>query len=133
MTNLKNTALKNVEFVTCKLLGVKFNECEPFLFSVSFNDCNLNLSSFFNLVIKETDFDNCKLHGVDFTEADLTSSRFNKCDLKNALFDQTTLEKVDFSTSRNFSIDPDINRIKNAKFSIPEVIGLLEKYQIKIV
>jgi fluoroquinolone resistance protein len=57
---------------------------------------------------------------------------FDNCDLKNAAFDQTILEKADFRTAFNYSIDPDNNKIKKAKFSISGLTGLLEKYNIEI-
>ncbi len=69
---------------------------------------------------------------TDFAEADLTSSMFDKCNLERATFDQTILEKADFRTSYNYSIDPEINRVKKARFSILGVAGLLEKYDIEI-
>jgi hypothetical protein len=35
-------------------------------------------------------------------------------------------------TSFNYSINPELNRIKKAKFSMPAVVGLLDKYDIEI-
>jgi hypothetical protein len=52
--------------------------------------------------------------------------------MERATFDQTILEKVDFRTSYHYSIDPEVNRIKKAKFSILGVAGLLGKYDIEI-
>jgi uncharacterized protein YjbI with pentapeptide repeats len=72
------------------------------------------------------------LHETDFTECDLTGSTFDICDLTGATFDNTNLEKTSFSTAFNYSIDPEINRIKKAKFSVPGVLGLLNKYDIVI-
>jgi fluoroquinolone resistance protein len=42
------------------------------------------------------------------------------------------LEKADLRTAYNYSIDPSINKIKKAKFSLPGVVGLLSKYDIEI-
>jgi uncharacterized protein YjbI with pentapeptide repeats len=72
------------------------------------------------------------LKEVDFSECDLTESIFENCDLNSANFDQTILEKADLRTAYNYSIDPEINRIKKAKFSIQSISGLLIKYDIKI-
>jgi len=69
---------------------------------------------------------------VDFTECDLTGSIFENCDLTNATFDNTIIEKVDFRTAFNYSINPELNRIKKAKFSIQGISGLLSKYDIDI-
>ena len=131
-TLTKNTAFQEVIFLNCKIVGLKFNSCSHFLLSFSFKNCQLNLSSFYQLKIKTTQFNDCSLQEVDFTEADLTSSVFNNCDLNRAIFDQTNLEKVDFRTATNYDIDPENNQIKNAQFSRGDLIGLLKKYRIKI-
>jgi len=52
--------------------------------------------------------------------------------LAGSIFDNSVLEKTDFTTASNYSIDPEINRIKKAKFSLPAVVGLLNKYDIVI-
>ena len=70
---------------------------------------------------------------MDFTEADLNNASFDNCDLIGAKFEKTNLEKADLSTSFNYSIDPELNRIKKAKFSIDGIAGLLDKYDIEIV
>ena len=46
--------------------------------------------------------------------------------------DQTILEKADFRTAKNYSIDPEQNRLKKAKFSLSGVVGLLRKYDIVV-
>jgi uncharacterized protein YjbI with pentapeptide repeats len=77
-------------------------------------------------------FRNTQLHETDFTECDLTSSVFDSCDLAGATFDNSILEKADFSSAFNFSINPELNRIKKAKFALSGVLGLLNKYDIVI-
>ena len=47
-------------------------------------------------------------------------------------FAGTILEKVDFRTAFNYSIDLERNRIKKARFSAKGVVGLLDKYDIDI-
>ena len=69
---------------------------------------------------------------VDFTEADLTEVVFDYCDLSGAIFDNTLLEKADFRTAYHYTINPEINKIKKAKFSIAGIAGLLRKYDIEI-
>ncbi len=92
----------------------------------------LNNSSFYKTKIKNTSFKNTQLQEADFTECDLTNSLFDNCDLARTTFDATIIEKADFRTSYNYSIDPEINRIKKAKFSIPGISGLLDKYDLEI-
>jgi hypothetical protein len=51
---------------------------------------------------------------------------------KTSIFENTLLEKADLRTAFNYSIDPEMNRVKKAKFSIAGVTGLLDKYDIEI-
>ena len=131
-SKLVNTSFREVNFVKCKLLGLHFDDCNPFLIAFSFNSCYLNFASFYNLKLKKTIFNNCKLEEVDFSEADISLGSFRECELFNATFDRTGLEGADFRTARNFAIDPEKNRIKKAKFSRDSLSGLLGKYQLKI-
>lgn len=132
LAKMKNTVLNDVKFLNCKLLGLQFNECNNFLLSVYFENCQLKLSLFYKLKLKKTKFKNCNLQEVDFSEADLTSSIFENCDLQRATFNNTNIEKVDFRSSYNYSIDPEINRMKKARFSRMGIAGLLDKYNIEI-
>ncbi|MGG7552402.1 pentapeptide repeat-containing protein [Chryseobacterium arthrosphaerae] len=77
-------------------------------------------------------FINSKLIEVDFTECDLSHAVISNCDLSGATFDHSNLEKADLRTSVNYSIDPALNRLKKAKFSLSEVYGLLYKFDIEI-
>lgn len=132
MAKLSNTAFRTVKFKACKLLGLHFEDCNKFLLSMEYEGCLLNLSSFYKLPLKNTLFKDCSLHEVDFTESVLTSSKIINCDLAGAIFENTILEKADFRSSFNFSIDPERNRIQKAKFSLTEITGLLDKYNIEI-
>ena len=72
------------------------------------------------------------LQDADFTESDLSSSVFENCDLAGALFENSILEKADFRTSINYTIDPEKNIMKKARFSLSGLPGLLAKYNIDI-
>ena len=133
MAKLQDTSLKDVKFINCKLQGVDFQYCNPFLFSVGFDDSILKLTSFYKLNLKKTKFKNCNIQEADFAEANLSQALFDNCDLSAAIFENTNLEKADFSTSFNYSFDAELNNIKKAKFSVPEVVGLLSKYDIKVI
>ena len=132
LTRVKNTAFQDVNFVDCKVLGIKFNECNDFLLTLNFKKCLLNLSSFYQLKLIGIIFDNCKLIEVDFSESNLTKAIFENCDLSDTMFDSTILVNSDFRTASNFTLDPDKNKLKNAKFSRNNIHGLLTKHQIII-
>lgn len=129
---LSKTALQDVKFNHCKMLGLRIDTCLDFGLSFSFDNCQLNHSSFYGTNIKKTNFLNSQLKEVDFTTCDLTCAIFDNCELNGTVFENTILEKADFRTSYNYSINPELNRIKKAKFSILGVAGLLDKYDIVI-
>ena len=132
LAKLSKTVFRDVRFVSCKMLGLLFYHCSEFGLSFGFDHCNLGHSSFYKTKIKKTVFKNSQLEEVDFTDCDLASSSFDHCNLAQARFENTILEKADFRTSYNYSIDPEINKIKKAKFSLNHVTGLLHKYDIEI-
>lgn len=132
MVKIIKTVFRDVAFKDCKMLGLHFVTCNELGLAFSFENCILSHSTFYKMKIKKTTFKHSLLHEVDFTECDLTDSLFYSCDLTRATFDGTIIEKADFRTSFNFSIDPEINKIKKAKFSLTEIAGLLEKYNLTI-
>lgn len=129
---IHNASLRDVTFTDCKILGVDFEHCNQLVFKAHFENCRLDFSSFFGFKMKKTMFVNCSLKEADFTQANLTGSVFDACDLGRAIFHNTVAEKVDFRTSFNFSIDPEINRIRKSKFSVYGLKGLLDKYELSI-
>jgi uncharacterized protein YjbI with pentapeptide repeats len=62
----------------------------------------------------------------------MAGATLQHCDLDRAIFGNTVLEGADLSTAYNYSIDPDINRLKKARFAAQGLAGLLGKYQIII-
>jgi len=119
-------------FTGCKLIGLNFEKSDDFMMSMSFYNCQLNFSSFYQISLKNTTFDSCNLEKVDFTATNLTGTVFHQCDFKNALIENTILDKADLRSSVNYNIDPEKNSIKKARFSMRGVVGLLNKYDIKI-
>jgi uncharacterized protein YjbI with pentapeptide repeats len=129
---LQNTGLKNIKFIGCKLMGLDFSGCNNFLFSMSFQDCILDYSTFLQKKMKKTHFIDCSLQDVDFSNVDLTMALFKNCDLMNTTFAGTILEKADFRTAKNYSLDPGENKMKQAKFSHLQLAGLLDKFDLDI-
>ena len=132
MMKLNNTSVREVEFINCKVVGVDFSVCNPFLFSMRCSNSHLDYSVFYALKMKNTIFNDCSLKEVDFTECDMQGSQFINCNMENSSFERTNLMKCDFTTSYNFNIDPESNKIKKAKFSINGLQGLLMKYNLDI-
>lgn len=132
LVKLGKTVFRDVAFKDCKMLGLHFEDCSGNDLSVKFEQCILNQSSFYQCKLIKTVFKNCRLQETDFTEADISASVFELCDFLGALFEHTTLEKADMRSSFNYVIDPEMNKIKKARFSLSAITGLLSKYNIEI-
>lgn len=133
MVKFNATSLKNVEFENCKMMGIAFEYCEDFLFEVKFDDCVLDFSSFANKKMQKTKFIKCSMQDVNFAGTHLLKAVFDDVNLNGASFDRTNLSEADLSKAYNFSIDPELNSVKKAKFSLKDAGGLLEKYNLKLV
>jgi uncharacterized protein YjbI with pentapeptide repeats len=129
---LGNTAIREIQFNDCKLLGLHFDDCNDFLFAAKFTNCNLHLSSFYQRKMRQARFSNCDLQETDFSMAELVQATFDQCNLAGAVFDATNLEKADFRTSYHFTINPISNKIKKARFSKDSLEGLLSYLDIII-
>lgn len=129
---LTKTSFQGCEFRSCKMVGVRFDHCTPLLLSFSFDSCMLNLSSFYGLKIPGTNFMKCNLQEADFTGCSLVGSNFQHTDLYRAIFHNTILEECDLRSAENYSIDPEENSIRRAKFSLEGIPGLLIKYTLQI-
>jgi uncharacterized protein YjbI with pentapeptide repeats len=114
------------------MLGLFFEHCNPFGLTVSFENCTLTHSSFHGVRLKKTTFKNSNLQNVDFTESDLSNAIFDNCDLTDAIFKSSVLERADFLSSFGYSIDPQINKIRRAKFPLSGLPGLLGKFDLDI-
>ena len=124
--------LQNAEFTDCKLIGADFSPTKDFLFAVHFKNCFMDYTSFDRKKMNKSSFDNCKIHGANFTQADLSKSSVSNCDLHESIFAGTDLSGIDFTSSRNFLIDPNVNILKKAKFSRQDLTGLLYRLDIII-
>lgn len=133
LPKLEGCRFQDAQFVECKIVGAEFFKCEKTFFSTSFKKCLLQYCNFSDLnmknvsfkesLLKENHFINTILNGADFTDVDLAGTIFHNCDLC----------KADFSSAMQYDIDPQTNKIKKAKFSLPEVVGLLRGFNITII
>ncbi len=123
--NLGNARMRDVAFENCKLMGVVWTKLDD-LTNPTFKSSILSYGNFSGLKLKKNAFTKCILHDADFAQADLSECDFSESDLLNARFDDTTLLKTDFQTAFNYLIDPLRNKVRGAKFSLPEAVGLLK-------
>jgi fluoroquinolone resistance protein len=132
MVKFRNTGLQNISFRECKMLGADFSESEPFLFEVKFESCVLDFASFAERKMPNTLFIDSTLKNSVFLKTMLNDALFQNCDLSDAVFRDTVLSGADLTSSRNYDIDPELNNIRKARFSLYGLPGLLSKYNIHI-
>ena len=124
--------LHEVRFVECKVIGADFTNLNKFSNSLVFEQTLLNYANFVSIKIKNTQFTKCSLQEAYFDSSDISGSVFDDCDLLRASFNQTNLERVDFSSSYNFSINPNVNRLKKTIFPESGLRGLVAHLDIVI-
>lgn len=130
---MEGCRFQDVAWVDCKIVGADFFKCDPTFFTPTFKKSTLYCCNFSDLNLKNISFEVCKLKECYFTNACLKDAFFGESDLSGTIFHNTDLSKADFSTASNYYIDPRTNVLKNAKFSLPEAVGLLKGLDIKLV
>jgi fluoroquinolone resistance protein len=121
----------DTEFKDCKLMGIDWTLVSKPL-KTAFINCILSDSSFFELDFIGSKIINCKAHNVDFENTNLSRSDCSSTDFLSSKFSNTNLSGADLRDARNYFINPAVNKIKKAKFSYPEVLSLLNTYDITI-
>lgn len=136
LIKLTDTSFNNVVFDNSKCVGINWSYARwpqvKLLSPINFHQCDISLSSFYSLCLKEITIENSKSHEVDFRECDLSDANLAYTDFLGSQFVKTNIESADFSEATNYDIDIHSNRIKNAKFSFPEVVRLLNCLDIHI-
>lgn len=133
LPKLDGCRLQDVQFIDCKIVGADFFKCEKTFYSPSFKNCLIQYCNFSDLNMKSISFKECKIHEAHFNNTSLCGADFTNTDLSGTIFHNCDLSKADFSTAVNYSLDPQTNKIKKAKFSLPEALGLLRGFDIIIV
>jgi fluoroquinolone resistance protein len=137
LIKIKYCTFSNTIFDQSKMLGINWTEITwpqiQLASPITFYQCDLTHSSFFELSLDEIVFEGCKVQDVDFRGANLPHSNFTNTDLLGSLFMHTQLNHADFTDAINYNLDPSLNNIKKAKFSLPEAVSLLNHLDIEII
>jgi fluoroquinolone resistance protein len=124
--------LNTIDFIDCKIMGLNFGKCGKFGFFLKFKNCIIENTVFESNNLKKGEFKNCSIRFSDFSECDIREADFTGTEFERTTFHQCNLEKTDFRTARNYTIDPFNNKIKKAKFSLPEAQSFLGFLNIDI-
>lgn len=132
LANVTNGKLMNVVFNECKVEGVRFDLCDPFILEIYFERCLLRNCSFTDLNLKKCKFENSQILESDFYKSKLMEASFQGSVLSKTVFAECDLTKADFQDASDFIIDPTINKLKKAIFSSNELAGLLRHLDLVI-
>ncbi len=134
---VKGSSFTNTVFVKCEASYINWTEGawakSGLLNSVQFTECNLSYCTFIGLTLKKFSAIKCTAHDVDFSEADLAKAVFTGTDLAESRFLNTNLTEADFTHAVDYAISPLVNKVKKAKFSLPQALSLLAALEITIV
>jgi uncharacterized protein YjbI with pentapeptide repeats len=122
-------------FEQCKLVGVNWAEMSQDTLiqkPLNFFQCVLNYSTFIGLTLKGIRIAACVAWDVDFSDVDLREADCQKTDFAESHFRHTDLTRADFTDAKNYAIDPEINALTGAKFSLPEAINILRSMDIEL-
>lgn len=123
----------DVRFKSSKLVGLDWTsvKSDP-LTSVGFEDCALDYADFSRFRLKDGLLKSCSVRDVNFSRTDLSGADCRDSDFTGSTFDETNLQKADLRGARGYGIDARRNRVKGARFSLPDALGLLEALEVKV-
>lgn len=133
---IKYSSMNYGEFEECSIFGMNWDVLS------AHSKFSAPIRKLEGCALKYNNFVEMDLKGLDFSGNTITDSMFAKCALedckfKNSVlsateFHQCDLRKADFREAFGYQIDITSNRMKNARFSYPEVVHLLDVLEIKI-
>ena len=137
LVKLNGSLFSGTSFKDSKLVGINWTEASWPRIKLScllqFDNCLLNDSSFLGLSLAGTRITRCLAKEADFRETDLSKADLTHTDFSGALFGSTDLTGANLDQARNYAIRISDNKVKDAKFSMPEAMALLYCLDIKII
>ena len=128
---VKRSFFHKTQILRSKAIGINWYEARSIM-ALQFTDTMLSYSSFFGKALKKMKFKNCVAKEVDFSDCVLTEADFGGTDLEGARFSGCDLSLANFREARNYSIDVLNNKVKKAKFSLPEALALLDSFDVVV-
>jgi uncharacterized protein YjbI with pentapeptide repeats len=131
LTNLSKATFKRCVFSSCRAVGFALANAVA-AENLRFEDCNLRSASLVGLDLRRLKLTNCIADDADFTQSNLTDANFQGTSLAEARFFKNDLSRADFRSAKSYAFDPATCKLAGAKFSFPEVLGLLAVHNISI-
>jgi uncharacterized protein YjbI with pentapeptide repeats len=136
LVDISGSQFASVVFEGSKLVGVDWTRAHRSEHTLGkplkFINCMLNHGTFIGLDLERVKITDSLAHEVDFRETNLSEAVFSGTDLQGSLFLDTDLSAADLRSARNYLINPAINKLNGARFSLPEAISLLYALDIEL-
>lgn len=137
--NLKGknrSQMQNIEFKKCQILGINWQDFFSDVIFVHpiarFKNCSMKYNTFFDIDFKKFDFSGNEILHSLFNECELGESNFKNTRLDRTEFIKCNLKKADLREAKGYNVDILTCKLKAAKFSMPEVLSLLNALEIEI-
>lgn len=131
LTNLSKSSFKRCVFSSCRAIGFALSGAHS-AENLRFEDCTMRSSSLMGLDLRRLKLTNCIADDADFTQSNLSDAVFLGTSFAEARFFKNELTRADFRGAKNYAFDPATCKLSGAKFSFPEVLGLLAVHNILI-
>ncbi len=123
--------LRDVKFIGCKVLGINWSQTGAF-FDISFSESLMDLCVFQDLDLRSFQAINSSLCEADFSGCNLENAYLTGSSFRSATFNNCNLESADLRDAKDYFIDPMFNKVKKAKFSMPDAMSFFEALDITI-
>lgn len=131
LASFVNSRIIDTEFNNSKLLGINWGTAGPVI-SAEYNNCLMDNCAFSGMNLTRVKFESCSLVDAAFSDTKLTKVKMADCDFAGCQFHQSDLSRADFSSSRNYFINAETNKLHKTKFSLPEAASLLANLDIEL-
>lgn len=135
LLKVPNSRIQGTRFERCKLAGIDWtvagdSRLSKLTMTLAFHESVLSYASFAGLYLPDLVLTHCTAHETDFAEARLSGADLRDTDFAGAVFLHTNLEDADLRGASNYAIDPRANKLRGAKFALPEAVSLLRGFEI---
>ena len=132
LIQFKKTAFSRVVLQHSKAIGVAWTNARDPL-TVDFHHSRISYSTFSGKNLKKGVFIHCQADEVDFSACNLSLANFTGTDLAGARFAATDLTQANFVGAQRYAINVQENKVRKAKFSLPDALALLDGLGVEIV
>ena len=134
MTNcgVVDAGFQEVDLVGCKALGVRWDTCNPFLFSLKATDSQLDYGCWVGVDLSRSRFKGGSLREADFTEVNGQGLIMADVDVTGARWERCSLQGAAFSEMRGWVMDLQENEVRGMKVDREALPGLVATWGLEL-